>query len=194
MLRSDEDLMLSYRAGDDDAFEILYRRYEKPLLNFLYRVVKNVAEAENLCQETFFRMVRAKKKYVATAQFKTWLYHIAYNLCRDRLRRMTHRSTQSLNALTLSRNEGGMELQERIADPSSDPDRDVEKDELIASVKNAIAHLPETEHLVVILREYQGLEVSEIADILNCPVGTVKSHNHRARKKLKIMLAKYIGD
>jgi RNA polymerase sigma-70 factor (ECF subfamily) len=87
-----------------------------------------------------------------------------------------------------------MELQERIADPSSDPDRDVEKDELIASVQNAIAHLPETEHLVVILREYQGLEVSEIADILNCPVGTVKSHNHRARKKLKIMLAKYIGD
>jgi RNA polymerase sigma-70 factor (ECF subfamily) len=194
MLRSDEDLMLSYRAGDDDAFEILYRRYEKPLLNFLYRVVKNVAEAENLCQETFFRMVRAKKKYVATAQFKTWLYHIAYNLCRDRLRRRRHRSTQSLNALTLSRNEGGMELQERIADPSSDPDRDVEKDELIASVKNAIAHLPETEHLVVILREYQGLEVSEIADILNCPVGTVKSHNHRARQKLKIMLAKYIGD
>ncbi|UCC99938.1 MAG: sigma-70 family RNA polymerase sigma factor [Phycisphaerales bacterium] len=194
MLRSDEDLMLSYRAGDDDAFEILYRRYEKPLLNFLYRVVKNVAEAENLCQETFFRMVRAKKKYVATAQFKTWLYHIAYNLCRDRLRRKTHRSTQSLNALTLSRDEGGVELQERIADPSSDPDRDVEKDELIASVKNAIAHLPETEHLVVILREYQGLEVSEIADILNCPVGTVKSHNHRARKKLKIMLAKYIGD
>ncbi len=194
MLRTDEDLMLSYRAGDDDAFEILYRRYEKPLLNFLYRVVKNAAEAENLCQETFFRIVRAKKKYVATAQFKTWLYHIAYNLCRDRLRRKTHQSTQSLNTLTLSHNEGGTELQERISDPSSDLDRHVEKDELVASVQNAIAHLPETEHLVVILKEYQGLKVSEIADILNCPVGTVKSHNHRAHKKLKIMLAKYIGD
>ncbi len=194
MLRSDEDLMLGYRAGDDDAFEILYRRYEKPLLNFLYRVVKNAAEAENLCQETFFRIVRAKKKYVATAQFKTWLYHIAYNLCRDRLRRKTHQSTQSLNTLTLSHNEGGTELQERISDPSSDLDRHVEKDELVASVQNAIAHLPETEHLVVILKEYQGLKVSEIADILNCPVGTVKSHNHRAHKKLKIMLAKYIGD
>ncbi|MFC1765948.1 RNA polymerase sigma factor [Planctomycetota bacterium] len=191
MLRSDEDLMLSYRAGDDDAFEILYRRYEKLLLNFLYRVVMNAAEAENLCQETFFRIVRAKKEYVATAQFKTWLYHIAYNLCRDRLRRKTHQLTQSLNPLTLSHNEGGTDLQERISDPT---DPSVEKDELVALVQNAIAHLPETEHLVVILKEYQGLKVSEIANILNCPVGTVKSHNHRAHKKLKIMLAKYIGD
>jgi len=194
MSRSDEDLMLSYRAGDDDAFEILYRRYEKPLLNFLYRVVMNAAEAENLCQETFFKIILAKKKYVASAQFKTWLYHIAYNLYRDKLRRKTHQSTQSLNTLTLSHNEGITELQERISDPSSDLDRHIEKNELVASVQNAIACLPETEHLVVILKEYQGLKVSEIADILNCPVGTVKSHNHRAHKKLRIMLAKYIGN
>ncbi len=142
MLRSDEDLMLSYRAGDDDAFEILYRRYEKSLLNFLYRVVKNAAEAENLCQETFFRIVRAKKKYVATAQFKTWLYHIAYNLCRDRLRRKTHQSTQSLNTLTLSHNEESTELQEQMCDPSSDVDRHVEKDELVASVQMLLPICP----------------------------------------------------
>lgn len=97
MGRSDEELMLSYRGGDEAAFEMLYRRHEKPLLNFFYRVVMNAVEAENLCQETFFRIVRARKKYEATAKFKTWLFQIALNLCRDRLRRMKHRSHISLN-------------------------------------------------------------------------------------------------
>jgi len=186
--------MLSFRDGDEHAFEILYRRYEKPLLNFLYRMVMNAVDAENLCQETFFRIVRAKKKYEATAQFKTWLFQIALNLCRDRLRRMKHRSYISLNAPASSQNDGDIGLQELISDPSSDLVKHVETDELEALIKGAIASLPENEHLVVILKEYQGLKFSEIADIMNCPIGTAKSFNHRAHKRLKKNLAKYIGN
>lgn len=194
MGRSDEELMLSYRGGDEAAFEMLYRRYEKPLLNFLYRVVMNAVDAENLCQETFFKIVRAKKKYEATAQFKTWLFQIALNLCRDRKRRMKHRSHLSLNAHASPQNDGDIELQELISDPSSDCEKYMEIDELEAFIQEAIAYLPKEEHFVVILKEYQGLKFTEISDIMNCPIGTVKSLNHRAHKKLRKTLAKYIGD
>jgi RNA polymerase sigma-70 factor (ECF subfamily) len=194
MGRSDEELMLSYRGGDEAAFEMLYRRHEKPLLNFFYRVVMNAVDAENLCQETFFRIVRAKKKYEATAKFKTWLFQIALNLCRDRLRRMKHRSHISLNAQASSQNDGDIELQELISDPSSDLEKQIETEELGALVQGAITCLPEEEHLVVVLKEYQGTKFSEIANIMNCPIGTVKSLNHRAHKKLRKILAKYVGD
>jgi RNA polymerase sigma-70 factor (ECF subfamily) len=194
MGRSDEELMLSYRGGDEAAFEMLYRRHEKPLLNFFYRIVMNAVEAENLCQETFFRIVRAKKKYEATAKFKTWLFQIALNLCRDRLRRMKHRSHISLNAQASSQNDGDIELQELISDPSSDLEKQMETEELGALVQGAITSLPEDEHFVVVLKEYQGTKFSEIANIMNCPIGTVKSLNHRAHKKLRKILAKYIGD
>jgi RNA polymerase sigma-70 factor (ECF subfamily) len=194
MLRSDEELMLNYRDGDEDAFEMLYRRYERPLLNFIYRMVMNTADAENLCQEAFFRIVRGRKKYQATARFRTWLFRIALNLCRDRLRRMKHRSHLSLNVPALSQDDESVELQELIPDPAPNPGIHAESDELEAIVKQAIASLPEDQHLVVILKEYQELKFSEIADIMNCPIGTVKSLNHRAHGRLKKMLAKYIGD
>jgi RNA polymerase sigma-70 factor (ECF subfamily) len=194
MGRSDEELMLSYRGGDEAAFEMLYRRHEKPLLNFFYRIVMNAVEAENLCQETFFRIVRAKKKYEATAKFKTWLFQIALNLCRDRLRRMKHRSHISLSTQASSQNDGDIELQELISDPSLDLEKHMETEELGALVQGAITSLPEDEHLVVVLKEYQGTKFSEIANIMNCPIGTVKSLNHRAHKKLRKILAKYIGD
>jgi len=194
MGRSDEELMLSYRGGDEAAFEMLYRRHEKLLLNFFYRVVMNAVEAENLCQETFFRIVRAKKKYETTAKFKTWLFQIALNLCRDRLRRMKHRSHLSLNTQVSSQNDGDIELQDLISDPSSDLEKQMETEELGALVQGAIMSLPEDEHLVVVLKEYQGTKFSEIANIMNCPIGTVKSLNYRAHRKLRKILAKYIGD
>ena len=73
MLHSDEELMLSCRDGDEGAFETLYRRYEKPIFSFIYRMVLTAEDAEDLCQETFFKVVRAKKEYRVTAKFKTWL-------------------------------------------------------------------------------------------------------------------------
>ena len=186
--------MLSYKDGDTDAFEMLYRRYEKSLLDFIYRLVMNPTEAENLYQETFYRVIRAKKKYKPTAQFKTWLFQIAINLCRDRLRRMKHRSHLSLNAPVTSQNSGYVEHQDLVADPSPDIAEQVESEELASLVKEAISSLPEKEHLVFIMKEYQGMKFSEIAEILDCPLGTLQSLNHRAIERLKKILSKYIGD
>ena len=192
MCRSDEELMSSYRDGEGDAFEILYRRYEKPLLAFIYRMVMSAADAEDLCQEAFFRVVRGKKRYEVTAKFKAWLFRIALNLCRDRLRRMKHRSHLSLNGPIRSQDGEDVELQEAISHPSPNPIAYVETGELQTLVQQAIASLPEEQRFVVILREYHELKIPEIADIMNCPIGTVKSHNHRAHEKLKKILAKYI--
>lgn len=193
-MQTDEELMLSYKDGDKNAFEMLYRKYERPVLDFIYRMVIDSSAAESLCQEAFYRVVKSKNKYQTTAQFKTWLFQIAHNLCRDRLRRMKHRSHLSLNLPVKAQNNGGIELQDLISDPSPGIAENVESKELETLIKAAIASLPEKEHLVVVLKEYQGMQYSEIAEILNCPVGTLKSHNYRAHQKLNKILSKYIGD
>jgi len=192
--RSDEELMLRYRDGDKAAFETLYERYEKPLFNFIYRMVMNDSDTENLFQETFHRVVRSRRNYRVTAQFKTWLFQIAMNLCRDRFRRMKHRSHLSLSHPWSSQDDESLELQDLVSDPAPDVAKSVEAGELESFVKGAIASLPEDEHLVVILKEYQGVKFSEIAEIMDCPVGTLKSINHRAHERLRKILARYLGD
>jgi len=194
MPQTDENLMLRFRDGDKDAFEVLYRRYEKPVLDFIYRMVMDASEAESLSQEAFYRVVKARKGYKATAQFKTWLFQIAINLCRDRMRRMKHRSHLSLNASVKEHNDGGIELQDCISDPAPDIPADLESAQLESLIKTAIASLPEEEHLVVVMKEYHEMPYTEIAEVLNCPIGTLKSHNHRARQKLKKILSKHVGD
>jgi RNA polymerase sigma-70 factor (ECF subfamily) len=192
--RTDEELMLRYRDGDAAAFDTLYRRYEKPLFDFIYRLVPDSTDTESLFQETFFRVVRAKRKYRATAQFKTWLFQIAVNLCRDRTRRMKHRSHLSLNSPLLLKSDGRVDIQDLVSDPSAAVDKSVEAGELAAAVKGAVAALPEDERLIVVLKEYQGLNYSEIAEITNRPVGTLKSINPRAHERLRNTLAPYLGE
>jgi RNA polymerase sigma-70 factor (ECF subfamily) len=181
MRPTDETLMQQFRDGNKDAFEVLYRRYEKPVLDFIYRMVMDAAEAESLCQEAFFRVVKSRKRYRPTAQFKTWIFQIALNLCRDRLRRLRHRSHLSLNTPVRDHSDEGIEIQDLISDPDQDA---------VAGLES----LPQDEHLVVVMKEYQGMPYSEIAEIMNCPIGTLKSHNYRAHQKLKKILSKYLGD
>jgi len=192
MSRTDEELMLSCRDGDEDAFEILYRRYEKPIFSFIYRMVLSAADAEDLCQETFFKVVRAKKKYRTTAKFKTWLFNIALNLCRDRIRRMKFRSHLSLNSPVFSHESEEIQMRQLICDSSSDPTKHAQTDEIQTFVQQAFTKLPEQERTVVILRQYHDLKFSEIAEIMNCPLSTAKSLNHRGREKLMKVLSKYI--
>ncbi len=191
---TDEELMLRYRDGDTAAFETLYQRYEKPLFDFIYRMAPNAADSESLFQETFFRVVRAKDRYRATAQFKTWLFQIAVNLCRDRARRMKHRAHLSLNDPVFPRGEGRGDLQDRLPDPAVPVDKSLEAEELGSAVKGAVGSLPEDERLVVVLKEYQGLKYSEIAAIMDRPVGTLKFLHHRACERLRGALGPYLGE
>jgi RNA polymerase sigma-70 factor (ECF subfamily) len=183
---------LSSRDGDEGAFEILYHRYEKPVFSFAYRMVMSAAEAEDLCQETFLRVARARRKYEATGKFKTWLFRIVLNLCHDRLRRGKFRAHLSLNVSAPEGDGEGTQLQETIGDPSSDPAKRAEAEEIKSLVQEAFTTLPEQQRTVVVLREYHALKFAEIAEIMHCPVGTVKALNHRARQKLMERLAKYM--
>ena len=107
---------------------------------------------------------------------------------------MRHRSHFSFNTLAPSHDDFGIELQDLVADPSSNPVKHVESVELGALVKRAIAALPEDEHLVVVLKEYQGMKFSEIAEVMNRPIGTLKWLNYRAHERLRKYLAEYVGD
>lgn len=192
MQRSDEDLMVSCRDGDEGAFEILYRRYEKSVFSFVYRMVGSVSDAEDLCQETFLKVVRAKKKYQASAKFRTWLFQIALNLCRDRVRRMRFRSHLSLDYSVFSRAGHEIEQRESVCNALSDPARCVQADEMKRLVQQAFAALPQEQRTVVILKEYHALKFCEIAEIMQRPLGTVKSLNHRGRVRLMQSLSKYV--
>jgi RNA polymerase sigma-70 factor (ECF subfamily) len=192
MWRSDEELMLSCRDGDEGAFEILYRRYEKPILSFIYRMVTSATDAEDLCQETFLKVVRAKKRYRANGKFKTWLFRIALNLCRDRIRRMKFRSGSSLDVPVSSRDCVDGEIRQAVVDPSSDPAKRAETNEMRRLVQQAFTKLTEDQRTVVILREYHALKFPEIAEIMKCPVGTAKSLNYRGHQKLLEILSEHI--
>ncbi len=191
MQHSDEELMLSCYDGDEGAFEIIYRRYEKPILSFIYHMIMSAADAEDLCQETFFKVVRARKSYRPDGKFKTWLFRIALNLCRDRIRRLKFRSHESLDDAVISQddldNQPG-----RICDPVSDPAKCAEAEEMKVLVQQALAALPEEQRTVIILRQYHSLTFSEIAEVIECPIGTAKSLSYRGHQKLLELLSGYI--
>jgi len=184
--------MLAYVNGDELAFERLYIRYEKPILNFINRMLMDFTEAETYCQETFFRVVSAKNRYKPTAPFKNWIYQIALNLCRDRMRRRKHRSHLSLDGQASFQTDKNVSLGDTVSDSSANIEKHMENQEMQGFVKKALAGLSQDEHFVVTMKEYQGLKLSEIADIMNCPVGTIKSHSHRGHQKLAKILAKYM--
>jgi RNA polymerase sigma-70 factor (ECF subfamily) len=192
MWRSDEELMLSCREGDDGAFEMLYRRYERPVFSFIYRMVTSAADAEDLCQETFLKVVQAKRRYQANGKFKTWLFRIALNLCRDRMRRMKFRSNLSLDVPVFSEGCEEVEIGPALSDPSSDPAKHAEADEMRGLVQQAFTKLTEDQRTVVILREYHALKFPEIAEIMSCPIGTVKSLNYRGHQKLLKILSRHM--
>jgi len=188
----DEDLMVRYRKGDEDAFKMLYRRYEKPVFSFIFRILMNTVDAEDLCQETFLRLVIKKKKYQESGNLKTWIFRIALNLCRDRLRRKKFRSHRSIDATSRTQNGNIIEFEDALSNPDPDQIDYLEKDEMKVLIQQAFTKLPEKQRTVVILKEYQDLKFSEIAEIMKSPVGTIKSLNHRGHQKLKKILANYI--
>ena len=192
MWRSDEELMLSCRDGDEGAFEILYRRYEKPVLSFIYRMTNSTSDAEDLCQETFLKVVRAKRRYRTNGKFKTWLFRVALNLCRDRMRRMKFRSNSSLDAPVSCRDCEDANMWQTVLDSSSDPAKRAETDEMKRLVQQAFSGLTENQRTVVILRQYHALKFSEIAEIMKRPLATVKSLNHRGHQKLLEILSEHI--
>ncbi len=176
---SDEQLVDKFKKGSEEAFEGLVDRYEKRVYTLAYRFTGNHADAGDLAQEVFIRVYRALPKFRAESSFSTWIYKVAANVCRDELRKQRRRKTVSLENIQAAQGEIA------IADNSQSPEEFVERRDLQVRVQRYIDQLNEEQRLILLLREMQELSYEEIAEVLECSLGTVKSRLSRARSALK---------
>lgn len=188
MFVSDEDLMMKCRKGDTGAFELLVRRYQNPLINYIHRFINDYHRAEDLSQETFLRVFKSASRYKPTASFKSWLYTIATNLCKNEVRNRSRRNTCFLEELV----EEGEDVYhtEIMRDTRYLPDVLLEKKEQRQIIRKTLAQLPDNQRIALTLVTYQDLRYEEVAEILGCSVGAVKALIHRARQKMKKLLIK----
>lgn len=176
---TDMDILAEVGAGNVDAYGKIVAKYNGRLYNFIYRFVGDRETAEDIVQETFLRAFRKRKEYRAIANFSTWLFTIAGNLAKSELRRR-----KRWRMFSLERDEEtdtGMEL----PDESARPDKVAESSIADVQIQEAIASLPENYKQVILLRDVEGMSYQEISEIVDCPVGTVKSRVNRARLKLQ---------
>lgn len=191
----DAELMLAFRDGDARAFESLVQRHQRGIFNFILRSVRDRGRAEELLQEVFLRVVRAKDRYERTAKFTTWIYAIARNLCVDESRRARFRDHQSLDAKRPGRDgETGGSLMSRIPAPEVPTDEAAEAPTLRKRMKAAIEELPDDQREVFLLRQVSGLSFREIGETLGVPENTVKSRMRYALEKLRDKLGDLRGD
>jgi len=162
------ELMLAVRSGSQDAFRDLYTLFEKPLANFLYRMCWNRSMVDDLVQEVFLRVWRAREQYEPSAKVSTYLFRIASNLW---INQSAKRREQALGDA------------DRPVEGS--PSESLERSEVQKAVKRAVDALPEHERLCLVLSEYNDLRYAEIAEVLEIPVGTVKSRIFSAVQRLK---------
>jgi RNA polymerase sigma-70 factor (ECF subfamily) len=188
MARSDVQLMLDVKAGDDSSFELLLRKYRTPLVNFLYRMVRNSATAEDLAQEVFLRVYRARKDYAPSAKFTTWMFRIATNLA------LNARRDGRYQQLEVSIDQPA-DAQENTQTAFEVPDRQpgIEHElmarDRAALIRRAVESLPEKQRAAVLLHKYQEMDYDEIARILQCSESALKSLLFRAYETLRIELA-----
>ena len=193
MARTDVQLMLEVKAGDEQSFELLLRKYRIPLVNFLYRMVRDTAVAEDLAQEVFLRVYRAREQYAPSAKFTTWMFRIATNLALNSVRDNRHRQMEISMDQSVDTGEDelpGLEVPDRA--PS------VEQ-ELVARSRSemivkAIHRLPEKQRAAVLLHKYQELDYDEIARVLECSESALKSLLFRAYESLRVELAPLVGN
>lgn len=186
--RSDEELMVAYAEGDARAFELLVKRHERGVFNFIYRSVGRKDIAEELLQDVFLRVIRNASSYQQSAKFSTWLYTIARNICIDRSRKKGGRE------LSLDQPVGEGEKQtflDQVADPASQLSTDHDREVFRQRLEKALALLPEEQREVFVMREVSDLKFREIAEILDIPVPTVKSRMRYALEALRGHLSEY---
>ena len=180
---SDEDLMGRLQAGDEAALAPLMQRWEVPLKRFIFRLVGNAAEAEDLAQEVFVRIYTKRSSYRLGAKFSTWCFSIAANLAKNRLRWWKRRPVLSLDAWM----DSGGDAADQTATGAQASDKAVRR-ERIATVQAAVAALPLDLRTALILFEYEQQSMGEIAAALGCTAKAVENRLYRARKMLRAQL------
>lgn len=183
MVEQNEDQALVERVqkGDSQAYNLLVLKYQSRINHLISRFVRNTADVEDVAQEAFIKAYKALKNFRGDSQFYTWLYRIAINTAKNHLVASGRRNPQgaTLDAQEAEQYEGAYALQE-----SATPDREIQAEEVKQTVHRAIASLPEDLRTAITLRELEGLNYEEIATVMDCPIGTVRSRIFRAREAI----------
>jgi len=182
MASSDEELVARSKGGDLDSFNQLVVRWERPIYALAYRVIGREEDARDVCQETFLRAFRALSGFKGQAKFSSWLYRIALNLCRDWMRRERRapvaQAPEGVDLFDLAPERGEVETVEEL----------VSRRQLGRAVAKAMAALPDEQRTAVVLKEYHELTFQEIADLLECPLSTVKTRLYQGLSVLRRQL------
>ena len=187
MTWTDEELVARSKTGDTDSFNQLVKRWERPIFALAYRTLGREEDARDVTQETFLRAFRALSGFKGDAKFSSWLYRIALNLCRDWMRKDRRAPLvavpEGVDVEQLAAEHGPVETVEDLA----------ARAELSREVEKAMAQLPAEQRHAIILKEYHGLTFQEIADLMKCPLSTVKTRVYQGlstlRKQLGAQLA-----
>lgn len=187
--KTDEEWMLRLQAGDDHAFDHLLGKYRAPVVHFVYRLVREPALAEELAQEVFLRVFRARRNYRPRAKFTTWLFRIATNVALNALRdgRMRRWGETSIDA-----EDAGPQVAQLSA-PGPTVEQRLLEAERARQIRAAVESLPEKQRLAVLLHKYQDLDYAEIAPILGCSESALKSLLFRAYEALRVKLRPLAG-
>jgi len=192
MARSDVQLMLDVKAGDDASFELLLRRYRTPLVNYLGRMMRDSATAEDLAQEVFLRVYRARSEYAPSAKFTTWIFRIATNLALNARRDGRYRQ------LEVSIQEGnypddGEPRVLQIPDGRIGAEQGLLARDRAALIRRAVEELPEKQRAAVLLHKYEEMDYDQIAKVLGCSESALKSLLFRAYETLRVKLAPLVS-
>jgi RNA polymerase sigma-70 factor (ECF subfamily) len=186
---TDKELVRRVQKGDMRAFDLLFSRYQHKITNLVSRYLRDAEEVQDVVQEAFIKAYRALPRFRGESAFYTWLYRIAINTAKNHLVSRSRRPPGSdIEIEDAEQFDGADALRE-----TDDPESALARDELEAEILAAIADLPEDLRSAVTLREFDGLAYEQIAEIMECPVGTVRSRIFRARDAIDRRIAPIVG-
>ncbi|HEY3913907.1 MAG TPA: sigma-70 family RNA polymerase sigma factor [Verrucomicrobiae bacterium] len=186
----DAALMLRVKGGDTLAFETLVEKYKRPVINVLFRMIRDLDEAEDLAQNVFIRVYQSADRYQASAKFSTWLFTIARHLCLNEIRRRGRHPAESLES---SQQENEEQPAKQFEDSRTfSPPQAFLHEELERKIQEAVGDLPEKQRMAIVLCQQDELSYEEIAEVLECSLSATKSLIHRGRETLKLKLKPYL--
>ena len=185
----DQEVVALAKAGKEAAYRELLRRYERPVFSLIFRMVRDRSLAEDLAQETFVKVLNALASYRPEYKFSSWIFKIANNAAIDQLRRR-ELDTLSLDGSPDARTPDEVEATAlQATDRAESPLEELESRETGAAIEQAIGRLRPEYRTCILLRHVEGRSYEEIADVMDLPLGTVKTYSHRARLELREYLA-----
>jgi RNA polymerase sigma-70 factor, ECF subfamily len=189
MTRTDEELVARATAGDVDSFNQLVSRWERPIFALAYRTLGREEDARDVVQDAFLRAYRGLRGFKGEAKFSSWLYRITLNLCRDWIRR-----ERRAPVVSVPDGVDPVDLADSRASPVESVEDLVGRREMSQAVARAMAELPEDQRAAILLKEYHGLTFQEIADMLHCPLSTVKTRLYQGLSVLRRRLERQQAD